>query len=134
MGDSCRVIYCHCAHARIIPEEVKNEVLDGLSASGISWQAVSDLCEMAARKDPVLSELAADGPVKIAACYPRAVKWLLGATLGEEGQKTTQVCNMREDSGETILDLLLNQPHAPNLPEGKGKAPIEIIEESAGDK
>lgn len=106
MSESPTIIYCHCAYARVIPAEVKNDVLDTLSESGQAFEAVSDLCEMSARKDPRLKELAANSQLRIAACYPRAVKWLFAsgeADLSEDAK----VINMREDSAENICQALL---------------------------
>ena len=82
-----RILYCHCAYAKVVPPEVKAAVLNGLAEANVEFDAVPDLCEMAARGDARLRELAADGPLKIAACYPRAVKWLFaaaGAQLPEQ--------------------------------------------------
>jgi hypothetical protein len=103
-----RVLYCHCAYANVVPKAVKEEVLRRLTESGVPFDAVPDLCELSARKDPCLAELAAGGgPVKIAACYPRAVKWLFsaaGAPLPADG---VEVLNMRTDTAEVILTALL---------------------------
>ena len=78
-----RLVYCHCAYAKAVPDAVKREVLRRLSASGVSFDAVPDLCEMSARKDPALARLVdaagGDQPVRIAACFPRAVRWLFHA-------------------------------------------------------
>ena len=103
-----RILYCHCAYAKVVPAEVKSAVLDGLAASEAEFDAVPDLCEMAAQADPRLRELAGDEPLRIAACYPRAVKWLFasaGATLPEH----VKVCNMRVDSADLVLDGLLGR-------------------------
>lgn len=104
-----RVLYCHCAYAKVVPAEVKAEVLARLSASGIGFDAVADLCEMSARKDPALERLAAaDGTeTRIAACFPRAVRWLFhaaGTPLPEAG---IEVLNMREQSADEIVAGLL---------------------------
>ncbi|MEQ1840876.1 MAG: hypothetical protein ABL994_10735 [Verrucomicrobiales bacterium] len=104
-----RILYCRCAFAQVVPEPVKDEVLRGLSEAGCSFETVPDLCEMSARKDPALAALVSGGPLRIVACYPRAVKWLLhnaGATV-PEGTDPPQVLNMREESSESILDQLL---------------------------
>ena len=102
-----RILYCHCAHAKVVPPEVKTEVLRRLSDSGVAFDAVPDLCEMSARKDPALARLAGSGRAKIAACYPRAVRWLFhaaGSPLPEQG---IEVLNMREQSaGEVVCGLL----------------------------
>src|SRR5216117_3454078 len=77
--EAIRILYCHCKYAQVVPAEVKEEVLESLASSGMAFDAVPDLCEMSARSDPKLKELAAAGSVRIAACYPRAVKWLFAA-------------------------------------------------------
>ena len=105
-----RILYCNCTYAKIISPEVKAEVLRRLSASGVAFDAVPDLCDMAARKDPALKRLAGSGPVRIAACYPRAVKWLFhgaGTPLPSEG---VEVLNMREQTAEEVADALLPTP------------------------
>ena len=102
-----RILYCHCAYARVVPAEVKQEVLAKLAGSGLSFDAVPDLCEMSARRDPKLRELADGGRVQIAACYPRAVRWLFsaaGAPLPEEG---VEVLNMREQPAAAVLHSIV---------------------------
>lgn len=98
-----RILYCHCAFAKVVPNDVKAAVLDGLSNAGVEFDAVPDLCEMAARGDARLKELSESGPLQIAACYPRAVKWLFaagGATLSEPD---VRVWNMRVEPAEAVL-------------------------------
>lgn len=102
-----RLIYCHCAYAQVVPADVKHEVLQTLAASEASFEGVSDLCEMAARRDPWLQDVATHGPVRIAACYPRAVKWLFaaaGAPLPEQG---VQILNMRTDTAPHVVASLM---------------------------
>ena len=79
MTDAKRLLYCHCAYAKVVPAMVKHELLERIAASDRDFEAVPDLCEMSARKDPALARLASPGNTKIAACYPRAVKWLFHA-------------------------------------------------------
>jgi hypothetical protein len=108
-----RVLYCHCAYANVVPKAVKEEVLRKLTESGVPFDAVPDLCEMSARKDPALAELAAgDGTVKIAACYPRAVKWLFSAAGTPLPADGVEVLNMRSETAETVLTGLMAE-HAP---------------------
>ncbi len=107
MSDQPRIIYCHCAYAQVVPADVKQEVLQTLSASDVSFEGVADLCEMAARRDPWLQEVAKDGQVRIAACYPRAVKWLFssaGAPLPDRG---IEILNMRTDTAPEVAARLL---------------------------
>jgi len=102
-----RILYCHCAYARVVPADVKQEVLAKLAESDVSFDAVPDLCEMSARRDPKLKELAEGGDVQIAACYPRAVKWLFaaaGAALPDQG---VAVLNMREQPAAAVLQSIL---------------------------
>ncbi len=100
------VVYCHCTYAKIVPEETKLDVLRALSASGQTFEAVADLCEMSARKDPVLGQIANREDVKIVACFPRAVKWLFHAA-GVALPASAEVLNMREQSADEITPLLL---------------------------
>lgn len=91
------ILYCHCAHADVVPAGTKREVLRALCAGGVSFDALPDLCgrAAAAHAGALAAELAAYG--RIAACYPRAVRWLLhyaGAARGD-----VQVVNMRETGG-----------------------------------
>ncbi|MFK5921829.1 MAG: hypothetical protein QM496_06590 [Verrucomicrobiota bacterium] len=106
-----KILYCRCAYAKVVPDEVKNEVLEKLCASGQPFECVADLCEMSARKDPQLQSLIKNGqPVKIVACYHRAVKWLFhsaGHPFPEEDNSTIKVLNMREQSAGEILAALL---------------------------
>jgi len=99
-----RLLYCRCAYAQVVPENVKNDVLAGLAEAGEAFEAVPDLCEMAARRDPQLAELAAaEGPLRIAACWPRAVRGLFmqaGAALPTEG---VSIHNMRTDDADAVL-------------------------------
>lgn len=112
-----RILYCHCAYAKIIPEKVKDEVLEKLTASGRAFDAVADLCEMSARRDPALARLASgDQPVKIAACYPRAVKWLFHAADTPLPESGVEVRNMRAETAEETVAALLNGECNHNLP------------------
>jgi hypothetical protein len=91
-----------------VPEEVKDAVLEGLAESDAAFDAVPDLCEMSARKDPALKELAAEGVVRIAACYPRAVRWLFSAADAPL-PKTATILNMRVEPAETVLAAVLGE-------------------------
>jgi hypothetical protein len=101
-----RILYCHCAYSRVVPVDTKTAVLEGLAQSDLEFDAVPDLCEMAARRDPHLAELAAAGHLTIAACYPRAVKWLLASSGAAIDDAKTVVCNMRtEPAGKVLNDI-----------------------------
>ncbi len=100
MSAAPRILYCHCAYAQVVPPEVKAAVLKRLAEAGVAFEAVADLCELSARKDPALQRLAAGGALKIAACYPRAVKWLFSAAqapLGAAAFGFALMADMSED-------------------------------------
>ncbi len=114
-----RILYCHCQYAQVVPREVKEAVLKQLCESGVAFEAVADLCEMAARRDPALQRLAADGAVKIAACFPRAVKGLFHQANADLSPERTEVLNMRVQTAEDVCAGLFAPEIAPNLPVGK---------------
>ena len=117
MAEKSRILFCHCNYAQVVPPEVKEGVLQKLCDSGRAFEAVSDLCEMSARRDPALKRLAdGDRPVKVAACYPRAVKWLFSAANAPLQASQTEVVNMRELSSENSAENLLNDEVDNNLP------------------
>ncbi len=100
------LLYCRCAYAQVVPSGVKNEVLQRLCDAGVSFETVSDLCEMAAHRDPRLTSIAQCGKLKIAACYPRAVKGLFqqaGSPLPED----IEILNMRSQTAAEIAESML---------------------------
>ena len=118
-----RILYCHCTHAQVVPRDVKEAVLKQLCDSGVSFEAVADLCEMSARQDPALARLTDGGCVKIAACYPRAVKWLFASAHAPLRPDATEVLNMRVQSAEEVTAALFDSGLKPNLPAGKDSKP-----------
>jgi hypothetical protein len=118
-GQASRILYCHCAFAKVVPPEVKVAVLNGLSEANVDFDAVPDLCEMAAQGDPRLRELAAGGTLKIAACYPRAVKWLFAAAGAQLPEPAVRIWNMRVEPADAIIDGLLDR--ASDAPGCSGK-------------
>jgi hypothetical protein len=119
MADAPRILYCNCTYAQVVPKEVKEAVLKKLCESGVAFDAVGDLCEMSARHDPALQRLAASGTVKIAACFPRAVKWLFAAAKAPLPANGTEILNMRTQAAEEIVAALFNPELKANLPTGK---------------
>src|SRR5438128_5744394 len=118
-----RILYCNCTYAQVVPKEVKESVLRKLCESGVAFEAVAYLCEMSARKDPALQQFAETGAVKIAACYPRAVKWLFAAAKAPLPADGTEVLNMRVEKAEEVCAALFNGELKPNLPAGKATQP-----------
>lgn len=110
MPEKTLIIYCRCAYANVLPREVKDGVLRKLCESQTPVQAVSDLCEMSARRDPRLAELATQaeqGPVRIVACYPRAVRWLFHAAGSPLPEEQVEIVNLREQSVEEATQALI---------------------------
>jgi hypothetical protein len=130
MATPPRILYCNCTYAQVVPKEVKAAVLRKLCESGVTFEAVADLCEMSARRDPALQRLAEGGCVKVAACFPRAVKWLFAAAGAPLPPESAEVLNMRVQSAEEVTALLLRAELNPNLPTGKvtaADAPVPAL-------
>ena len=111
--NSASILYCHCAFARVVPAETKQAVLKSLVDSNIRFEAVADLCEMSARKSNRLKELCGHENLRIAACYPRAVKWLLAAA-DVELPDSAHVANMRTDQPDAVFTQLTTE-QSPSL-------------------
>jgi hypothetical protein len=113
-----RIIYCHCAYAQVVPKATKEAVLRALLDSGVAFDAVADLCEMSARRDPALKQISESGDVRIAACYPRAVQWLFAAAgTPLAGDAKAIVENMRVEPAEKVVFALLGPGFAPKQAE-----------------
>src|SRR5437867_8241374 len=113
MTTTPRILYCNCTYAQVVPREVKQTVLKKLCESGLAFDAVADLCEMSARQDAALRRFAEGGAVKIAACYPRAVKWLFHAAQSDLPLQAAEVLNMRVQSTDDICAALFNSEFKP---------------------
>ena len=113
------ILYCHCQNAQVVPAAVKTEVLRRLCESNLPFEAVPDLCEWSARREPALKRLAAAGPIKVAACFPRAVKWLFAAGNAPLQPDSAEILNMRTESADEIAASLFSPVLEPNLPVGK---------------
>jgi hypothetical protein len=121
-----RILFCNCTYANVVPSEVKAAVLKKLCDSGLAFDAVADLCELSARKDPTLKALSQGGSVKIAACFPRAVKWLFSSAGAPLDLAAAEVLNMRTQTADEVTSALFDAQLQPNLPQGKvtaGDAP-----------
>ncbi len=101
------ILYCNCSYAKVVPGEVKREVLRQLSASGCSFESVADLCEMSAKRDAALPQLMQQPDLRIVACYPRAVKWLCSAA-GTKLPDDAQVINMRTLTADDVISQLFS--------------------------
>ena len=106
-GTAPNLVYCRCTYARVVPRQVKDGVLEALAGAGVDFDAVPDLCEMSARKDPRLAEIAGGKDVTIAACYPRAVRWLFSSAGAPLDKERVRILNMREETAEAVAEAML---------------------------
>jgi Pyruvate/2-oxoacid:ferredoxin oxidoreductase delta subunit len=113
------VLFCQCKYAQVLPEEVKQAALKALTDSGQAFELVDDLCELSARRDPAMTRMSTTGPVKIAACFPRAVKWLFHAAGAPLKEEDTEIVNLRTLNAQDAQAALLNRTITPNVPAGK---------------
>jgi hypothetical protein len=107
MQELPQILYCHCAYAQVVPREVKHRVLERLSAAGVEFEAVPDLCELSARRDPRLADYARQNGLRIAACFPRAVQGLFAAAGCPLSEKEATIVNLRTLQADEAADALL---------------------------
>lgn len=103
MQSSSRILYCHCAYSNLVPKPVKEEVLARLNGSGMAFDAVADLCELSARRDPFLKQMAGKEGLKIVACFPRAVRGLFIAASAPLPEQSVEILNMRSEPVEEVV-------------------------------
>ena len=97
------LLFCNCAYYQFISEDKKVAVLDALRDASVSFEAVDDLCGLAAKKDPVLKRWVANDSLTVIACFPRAVQWLFSRGAAPIDSENIQVLNMRTESSEDII-------------------------------
>ena len=117
MTETPPILYCRCAYAQVVPQGVKNAVLEHLTTSGTSFEAVSDLCEFAAHRDPRLKELqqrAEAQGLQIIACYPRVVRGLFRQAGAELPNEDVAFLNMRTQSADDIAQALASSTITPS--------------------
>lgn len=101
------ILYCHCANADIISQDVRQAVFAGLRASPAAFEPTSDLCGLAANRDPLLKRIAEGRDIRIAACQERAVRWLFTTAGTPLPNDRVKIVNMTSGSAEQILSALL---------------------------
>lgn len=107
MNPPTKLLYCRCAYAQVVPQGTKDAVLQKLCASGASFDSVADLCEMAAHRDPRLKAIAESGPLRIAACFPRAVLGLFQQCGFALPADSVEILNMRTQSADEVAEAML---------------------------
>ena len=109
MAGEGRVLFCACVNGNIVPQSVRRRVLAALEANGAEVWCVPDLCGLAARRDPMLRQVAGAGGLTVAACHPRAVKWLLSRAGVDVADTPVRVANMRSGDVDEVLRVLLGR-------------------------
>ena len=100
------ILFCNCGYSDIIGHAVRAKILNQLATTKLNFEAVQDLCELAAKKDPKLKCWAQADSLTIVACYPRTVKWLFNAADAPLDPKKTQFLNMRTGTAQQIISSL----------------------------
>lgn len=124
------VLLCSCAGTGSLPDATRQEVITLLDELGVNLVETPDLCGMAARRDPQLAELVAAASLKIVACHPRAIRWLLHSAGVELPENGLDLIGMREQPFAEIRDALLadlsphtGAPEITHLPAREGWVP-----------
>jgi len=89
------ILLCRCEQAKVVSAETVAAIREHLTQAGTAFHETADLCGPAARRSEALSALAAAGDVLIAACFPRAVRWLFVAAGAPLPADRTRIINMR---------------------------------------
>lgn len=131
MSETPHILYCHCANAQVLPAENRDAALRALCESGLAFEAVADLCELSARRDPLLKQLADSGPLLVAACHPRAMRCLFAAVDAPLPSESTQFLNLRTENAETICAALQEIPVPENAVPRSYEATRESLEAAA---
>jgi Pyruvate/2-oxoacid:ferredoxin oxidoreductase delta subunit len=108
MAKETKIILCKCENASIIAEDVKAKVLAELTDRNIAFEAVEDICRLAATNDERLKQWAIADNLTIIACFPRAVKWLFSSGGAKINDSHTKFFNMRNNTADQIVASLLN--------------------------
>jgi len=111
-SDGPRVLYCHCAFTELAGDAAREAALKALLQSGAPFEAVPDLCELAARHDGLLADLAAGEAPVIVACHERAVRALFaqaGAPLPQAGPTFVNLRAEAPDAAAGRLRKLLGR-------------------------
>ena len=103
------ILFCNCGYSDIIDPGLKYQILNTLATTKEHFDAVQDLCELAAKKDPKLKCWARADSLAIIACYPRTVKWLFNSVNAALDPEKTQFLNMRTNTAQQILSSLFGK-------------------------
>ncbi|MFW5870387.1 MAG: ATP-binding protein [Candidatus Sumerlaeota bacterium] len=108
MSDSCLTIYCHCAFSDFIPLEKREAVHRFLVKSGRPHMALDDFCRVCARNEDALGEMRGAESLRVIACRPRTVRWLLHRAGVDVDPENLRVLDMKELSADKIIAEIEN--------------------------
>jgi len=108
-----RVLVCLCRHAQLLDADALGRVLDGLRGAGAAFDVVDDLCGLGGRRSAELKPIAASPPVRIVACFPRAVRWLFHAAGAPLPEECVEILNLREPREADVDAFCHALPSAP---------------------
>ncbi|MBN1127262.1 MAG: 4Fe-4S dicluster domain-containing protein [Sedimentisphaerales bacterium] len=111
MGTEAKILFCNCAYSDVVDRKVKSRIAEALRSEGIAFEAVGDLCKLAADGDPRMGEWAQCESLQIVACYERTIQSLfsrLALHLPDGGR----VWNMRTMDPDRIVSELLAEERA----------------------
>jgi Pyruvate/2-oxoacid:ferredoxin oxidoreductase delta subunit len=91
----------------MIPRDTREKTLAELSRAGLAVETVSDLCGLAACRDPRLREWAQSPALAVVACFPRAIRWLFHAAGAPALNGQVRLFNMRTQTPEEIIGALM---------------------------
>lgn len=130
MSETPHILYCHCANAQVLLPATRESALRALCESGLPFETVADLCELSARRDPLLKCVATSGDVVIAACHPRTVRCLFAAADAALPE-STQYLDLRRDDAETICAAVREIPRAEPVTEPRDFETVQAELEAA---
>jgi len=131
MPAETRIVYCRCGYSEEVPSATKDAALSVLAGSDAPFEAVPDLCELAALHDPLLAAWAREDSLRIVACHPRAVTWLFHAGGADLADADGKVLNMKDLSAEEItrrLTAALTSPAGRPAGASAGEAAPGVLE------
>lgn len=124
------VLVCHCRNGGARDSADSETIVAELRRSRIPVIEVEEICELVARKDPVLKKVAALSAVSIVACHSRAVRWLFHAGGAPLDPERVKFFNLRGAGNEEILEALRHR----HSPDGAGGDAFDVPSEPLGLK
>jgi len=89
---------------------IRQAVLEGLTRAGVVFEAVPDLCKLAADKALCLKDWASSDALTVIGCFPRTIRWLFHAGGASLDNSFDLMClNMHTQSAEAILAAVLER-------------------------